>query len=423
MTPLFHRGLYTSPDGENHLVRTAHFTQIVKSGNLFPGWVDELNNHQGYPIFYFTYPLPYYLNTTWVLLGVDLVTSIKITLALSTLVGCIFLYKWLEELTQDKSAALLGGVMYVFTPYRFVDLYVRLALGEIVFLGLIPIAFYFLEMRKKAGLAAIVALLVVSHLQFSAIFLGILAGYALIRKISIRFTIISILLGMLLSAFFWLPATTLLKYTTYAQTNQFVAAEHLPTLNQLVYSPWGFGFSRPGPNDDMSFQVGFANWLILGLSVVALVKYKDIKITYWMLISVIVLTAIAFPWGFWNMEIFKSLQFPWRLLAVVMLATSVLAGLVLAKLPTSYRKWLLIVVSILAIYANRNHLKTNQPQFELATDEYFLQAHTTTTATVDEFRPLASKETFSNNWIITFSRGVSALALGILLVKQAKRLV
>ena len=39
-------------------------------------------------------------------------------------------------------------------------------------------------------------------------------------------------------------------------------ANHFVYLHQLFYSPWGYGLSVPGPNDGMSFALGWSHLLL-----------------------------------------------------------------------------------------------------------------------------------------------------------------
>ena len=40
-------------------------------------------------------------------------------------------------------------------------------------------------------------------------------------------------------------------------------SNHFVYLHQLFYSPWGYGFSVPGPNDGMSFALGWSHLLLV----------------------------------------------------------------------------------------------------------------------------------------------------------------
>lgn len=410
---LFRSGFYTSPDGENHLVRTAYFSQAIKSGNFLPGWVNELNNFKGYPIFFFVYPLPYYLNSFWSYFGFGVIDSLKFSLLITTFTGALFQYLWIKSLTQSKVAALSAVIIYILTPYRFVDLYVRAAFGELVFLGILPAAFWATQTGRKKTLSLVIALMVLSHLQLSVMFIGILLAYSLILRKNFKTSAWYIFLGIALSSFFWLPATRLVTSTKFMSVHQFVPVQHLASLKQVIYSPWGFGFSHPGPFDEMSFQLGFANWLIVLLGMILVVKKFSLNILFWLVVTMGAIVLItSSPFGFWNFALVQSIQFPWRLLGVTLFSVSALAGLVIGT--KSNNRWMVIGLVLISIYANRNHIRINATQFEGAADSYFLESNTTTTATPDEFMPTRPRKYFENDWSISVGRMISLLSLGIL---------
>ncbi len=83
-------------------------------------------------------------------------------------------------------------------------------------------------------------------------------------------------LGLLLSAFFWLPA---LSEGTLVNQDQWYGGYYRPELhfvypNQLFAPDWGFGISQPGPDDAqqgaLSFQIGAAPLALAILSLIGL---------------------------------------------------------------------------------------------------------------------------------------------------------
>lgn len=409
LAPLFKPGLYTSHDGENHLVRLAYFHKYLSEGSLVPKWIFELNSGLGYPIFFFINPLPYYLGSVARFVSFSIPDSTKITLFIATLFGAFGMYYWIFGLVKNRSLAFLAAALYIFTPYRFVDIFVRLALSEIVFLAIIPWAFY-----KSSTF--ILSLLILSHTQLSAMFFPLLFIYSILVKKTSQFILnTSVAIGI--SAFFWLPSVVLISYTKFDSLAQFSPSEHIPTLRQLVYSPWGFGFSHPGPADEMSFQVGIASWLSLVFGTAVAVLKKDRVLKFCIAVSwaaVVLMSTNLF--GIWDSKIMYFIQFPWRLLAITLIIIPAAAALSLRYLPG--RVGLLAVTALLlvSIYTNRNHIQTNMSRYENVSDSYFFQSHKTTTATPDELMP---KSTFPKNHpVIPVSYTISGVSVILLLLRN-----
>jgi hypothetical protein len=92
-----------------------------------------------------------------------------------------------------------------------------------------------------------------SHAMLTFLFLPFLAALIIFslwqakKKVSLALSYIKLgLLFLGLSAYYWLPATIEKRYTMFSHVLTDFYVQHFPTLRQLIYSPWGYGFSHPG---------------------------------------------------------------------------------------------------------------------------------------------------------------------------------
>src|SRR3989344_3419144 len=110
-----------------------------------------------------------------------------------------------------------------------------------------------------------------SLLGFPLIFIFLLSfpGALPIRKRLLLFCH-SFLITLGLSSFYLFPLVFERKYINEASPFNFY--DHFPFIKQLIYSPWGYGASQIGPNDGMSFQLGFP---LLILLVLVVLKWKN----------------------------------------------------------------------------------------------------------------------------------------------------
>ncbi len=145
---LFHPGLFISHDGQDHVARIANFHQSLSEGNLIPRWAANLNWGFGHPILMFLYPLPSYFASFFHFLGFSLVDSTKAVFVLGFVLSGIFMYLWIREFWGEE-AGLVSGILYMFAPYRFVDLYVRGAIGENLAFVWPPLVCWFLLKFSK----------------------------------------------------------------------------------------------------------------------------------------------------------------------------------------------------------------------------------------------------------------------------------
>ena len=344
LVDLLHPGFPLTHDGQDHIARIANFYTSLKEGNFVPRWAGNLNWGYGHPILMFLYPLPSYIASVFILLGVSFVDSFKLVFALSFLASVLAMYYWLREEFGDLPA-FTGAVLYGFSPYRFVDLYVRGAIGEhlaFVFFPLLCLGTLRLSRKDDTRGWVIVALstgaLILSHNALSLMFFPLAILYALylywkenlgkkfIVKASSAFAI-----GFLLSAFFWVPAFFEGKYTLRDLVTRGVTENRFVEPFQFIYSPWSYGGS-----DTLSKMLGFPQ-LLAGVFVLFFLYRSKDKIFKIFSGSLIVLALISLFFMtstsrfFWeNISVLQKFQFPWRLLSVTVCVFSVIGATAVA---------------------------------------------------------------------------------------------
>ena len=152
-----------------------------------------------------------------------------------------------------------------------------------------------------------------------------------------------------LSCFYWLPMLTEMRLTKVF--NQIGGGadfrDHFVFLDQLWASPWGFGGSAPGRLDGLSFMVGKAHFLLVGLILFIFLTRVVRKQTKSLLAGGLLLSGFllslfftlpisAFVWRLVPPMAF--IQYPWRFLGPAILFGSVLIGgllILLGKKETS----------------------------------------------------------------------------------------
>src|SRR3989344_5401297 len=251
---LFKQGLPLTHDGQDHVARIANFYQNLIEGNIVPRWAGNLNWGYGHPILEFLYPLPSYIASFFHFLGFGLVNSVKIVFGLGMILSGLFMYSWLSQFLR-KSAAFVGAILYVYAPYRFVDLYVRGAIGEHMAFVFLPLVLFFLyKISKRLSAVYIVggsfslAGLVLSHNAISLMFLPIVFLYALFmvffskRRVTLTFHYLAtLILGFGLSSFFWIPAFIEGKYTLRDIVTDSDYSTRFVAFKDFIYGKWSFG--------------------------------------------------------------------------------------------------------------------------------------------------------------------------------------
>ncbi len=365
-------GLPITNDGQDHVARIANFYQSLLDGNSVPRWAGNLNWGYGHPILMFLYPLSSYIGSFFHAVGLSYVDAIKTVFALAFIASVLAMYLWIKT-AFGKRAGIIAALLYGFAPYRFVDLYIRGAIGEhvaFVFPPLILFFLYVLATQKKyvvhgIGLSISIACLILSHNAFSLMFLPIIALYALYLFFTetkrspyfILYTLYFILLGFGLAAFFWVPAFLEGKYTLRDIVTKGEALQRFVPLSMFLYSPWVIG-----GGDVTTKFLGLPQWLgVLG-SIMILVKTKEKKLRWFIGGTLLLLIGSLFIMTQWSrciwekIMVIQNFQFPWRFQMISVFLTALLSGISIPysikilKIKQNVKKYLFIVFCVASIF-------------------------------------------------------------------------
>lgn len=319
---LFIPGFLPTHDGEYHLIRFYEFGKMLAGGHLFPRWAPGLNSGYGVPLFNFFYPLPNYVGSFFHFFGWSLADAFRLTLALGYILAVSASYVWLKRL-YGVFPAVLGSIVGAFTPYWFVDIFVRGSVGEVLSLGFVFVALASIAYRKKTLLALAIAAMSISHNIIAMIFLPILF---LSLWITDRSMLRSIIVGIILTSYFWAPALIEKEYVVGLNTVNY--KDHFPELAQLLIPSWGTGLSGSSyALDEMSFQIGI---IPLALFIISLVVLPRTIFAGAMAIAFFLMLEFSVPVWEW-VPFLKNIQYPWRLLSVVIVATPFLSAAIFSR--------------------------------------------------------------------------------------------
>ncbi|EKD94545.1 MAG: hypothetical protein ACD_26C00034G0080 [uncultured bacterium] len=388
---LFVKGYFGVSD-DLHIGWLYEMDRAIKMFQFPPRYIPDLSFGFGYPLFSFVYPLPFYIAEIFHLIGFSLVNSVKLVFGLSIPFSMLFMYQLLKVYMKEDFS-LAGAVLYVYAPYRALELFVRGTIGEIVafvFFPLIILSFIKLTSNEKSlkwiGMAGIsIAGLVLSHNIMAYMFMPFLLLFVLVRIyllakdkwLTTKSCFAAIILGLLSSVYFWLPAiyeSSLMKYDTV-----FNFYDHYPTLKQFVTKYWGYGASVPGNYDTMSFYMGAVGITVVIIGILLFfLKYKKFLreekiIVVWAifvcLISVFMMNFRS-AWFWRNLPLIPYFQFPWRFLAMITLMSPIL---LIPFSKFSKLKYIPFIVIVFAITLNFNYFKTSEYLGRM--DDYYIDRY------------------------------------------------
>lgn len=361
---ILRKGTYESGDLNIHAGFAMSFYESLKDGNFIPRWSSEIIYGYGYPLFIFAYPLPYYLTAFFHFLGFSFISSLKIILASSFIVSGITMYFFVKEELKNKFSAFIASVIYLFSPYHLVDLHFRVAIGETIAFAILPFCFFAIKkISNKITLlwfllsALSFSLIILSHQAIALTSIPFLFAYCLYLWVTINrkeikyvfFCLFSLVCGIFLSSFYWLPLIIESKYINLLTKGTISFIQ----LNQLLYSPWKWGFLFQGPKGELSFIVGYVQWLIIILSVILFImrrmslKEKGIYSISIISFFILLIMTQSFSSPIWtNTPLLRGFQFSYRLLLPISFFVSIIAGIVIKNIKN---KWIFFVLCFIAV--------------------------------------------------------------------------
>ncbi|OGG29130.1 hypothetical protein A2973_00830 [Candidatus Gottesmanbacteria bacterium RIFCSPLOWO2_01_FULL_49_10] len=364
---LFHPGIPLGHDTPDHVARIASFYASLREGILVPRWAGNLNWGYGHPILMFLYPLPSYVASFFHALGFSFVDSTKLVFAVSYIASLLAMYLFAST-AWGALPGSLAAVLYGFAPYRFVDLYVRGAIGEHVAFIFPPLIAWGLlkeswgrQSDATAGFAVGLGIagLLLSHNAVSLMmlpFLLLYGGYLFFFEAKDRLGFFVrgwwfAVIGFFVSAFFWMPAFLEGKYTLRDIVTKGDFASRFVPWQSFIWSPWNWG----GGNE-FTKEIGISGLLVVGLSIVLIVHPRTDTLRKKLLLVVLavlfgillMMTSVSSP--LWNaITILQKFQFPWRFLSVAVFILSVLGGIAVSSLPKKYTLGFVVVILFVSI--------------------------------------------------------------------------
>ncbi len=433
---LFKPGMYTSHDGIHQVVRFYYFDQVLRDGQFPPRWAQGLFNGFGYPLFIFSYQLPWFIAEIVRVLGTSIIDSVKMTFLIGFALSGLTMYFFQKDIF-GRLAAFAGTALYLFAPYRFSNIFVRASVGDATTFIFAPLVFWSSwKLKEKSQWKWVVlgslsvAGLILSHAMVAVLFLSIFGLYFLFsiatvrNKISyIKSSALVMLGGLGISAYYFIPSIAERSNTKFQELmGQIFVGNYFANINDLIYSKWGYGVfhSKEGA---MSIQLGLIQWLVVVIFTVTLIilfmKKKKSKtdksktalgvfFLFAFIFSIFMMLPPSLP--FWkSVNKYVFIDFPWRMLAVSTFIVSICTGF-LISLSKRFRVTIALLLIFLAIYFNRNHLRINET---LPWDLSFILKLEKTTNSYDEYTPKWVRNEYitGNKPRVEFAKGKAGIEI------------
>jgi len=369
--PLWGTGLLNTRGGGDSpflLLRTHQLAANLRAGVFPVRWMPDAAYGLGYPFFGYYAALPYYLAAGFTLVGLDILSAIKLTQTLFFVAAALGMYGWARRVLHSQPGGWLAAVAYTLAPFHLVNIYVRGdSLSEFAAFAFYPLILLGLDhlaarpsLRRTFPPALAYAGLILTHNLSALIFSPFILLYLVIlawrdgkqRQRFFVFGIWALGFGILLSAWFWLPALAETGYVqlTAQTTGYFFYGNHFRGTD-LVQPRLVFNCAIT-PGGPTPFAMGLMQAaLALTGALVAVIRrlrsqstVRDLGFGVWGLgfgilgltLSTWLITPLSRPlWD--HLPLLPMVQFPWRFLSVQALFTALLTGALVA--PLRRRGW------------------------------------------------------------------------------------
>lgn len=268
-------------DGIQHLCRLIGTEQTLVSKQFLPMIMSNFCNNFGYSWNIFYSPLTAYIPLIFRIFSFSFETCLKLFMFVVTVATGIAMYKFVIKITKNKNIAILASVLYIITPYRITDMYVRMALAELTSFIFIPMVFSgmysIINENKKSSLLIIGASgLILTHTvvcMYTAMlcFVYLIVFIRKLNKKSILNLLVSLLMIVLITSFYWVGLAQHYFSTSYEvfvpgrMERVDVLNFYKTSLSQLVYTD---------QEQNMIYEIGIVTFIGLLLTPIAIMKFE-----------------------------------------------------------------------------------------------------------------------------------------------------
>jgi len=427
--PLLIGGFPQGHDWTFELARVAEFSHAVGEGQIPPHWAPNLYGGYGSPVFLFYAPVFAASASAAATVFGSAAAGAAAVLVLFSFIGVFAVRRLFDVIpAADPQAGRIAATVFALHPYLIGDKLIRNANAEFAALCLLPFALVGLmrlrqqPLRGAFAVAAALAISILSHNLTALVCLALLLGgslwlYGWRNAARIQLALAAgVAVGLLMAAFFWLPALTL---------RDAIQLEELTRGKFDFHKQWKplsefFGYSRAFSSGALApvalvlaawvavrrFGSAFAGRrLLLGLLTAAL-----LFIGLQFRVSAPLWEAI--PW-------LRFMQFPWRFMGPLALVTAVAAGMaaaaILSRCSMRVRTRVEVAVFALCIANAWPQLAHYQPlsplhakTVEKATQPDKLRRGALNVSVLDEYLPRGAKPVVWKRAATTGGRSVLA---------------
>lgn len=362
-------------DGNLHLYRVIALDYgLTYDDSLYPRYISALALGYGAPLFNFFSPFAYFLPRTLHTFGFDFLSAWYVAMMAYVLAGMWGIYR-LTAHWATHTGALIAATSFAYAPYILFDTITRGTLTEVAALACLPhVMAQFSALSKYPSLrrwvwaTATFTLFIPIHNIVTVHGTLLLGGYALFlvwhaprahRRNTFLALLMSGIMGILLSAFFWVPAlleTAQVQINAVTQgINSLDVTQHLRPLSEVLAPPTTTDTSQLNFAMPITLSLASLAIAVLGLGL-GIWQKRLLGVLGFMGLATLMSLFMNLPPSapIWQtVPLLNYTQYAWRVLGVGSITLAVLAGvgggLMLQAIPTQRLSAMVFTGFMLAI--------------------------------------------------------------------------
>ena len=346
---------------------------------LWPRYSSGLVYGYGAPLFNYFPPLSYFPATWLHGLGSSFVGGWLLSMVIFTLLAALGIFLLGRLWTGSDLGGWMAALAYVYAPFFLFDSLTRGSSSELaalaalpfVMLGFTRLAWYGRRRDFVLSVAAF-ALFIPLHTLITLHGTALLALYCLFlvwrggdrRAVFLRLTLAG-LLGLVLTAFYWLPAlleTDDIKLALISeQLSHIDVKQHLRPLNAIL--AWPHTADPTHQNQAIPISLGWPQLILSAIGLLlsarsAFRRYLPLMLLIWIILLCLVFMNTPHSAPFWEaIPLIGFTQFPWRLLGLASLLLALASGIgafmIASALPSGKSRAVMVgsIAVIMLLYA------------------------------------------------------------------------
>ena len=357
-------GLPVLDDSHIAISRFISYHNAHVEGIILPRWSSVEQSGFGVPSFVFFYPLPHMLGSLLMFAGLNAQDAYKALVLFVVLASPACFFLWIRRHVSFH-AAVVSSVIFGLCPSHVFNILVRGPIGEILATPLVPLLLLGVDriveqttIKRVLGEGMLIGLLILTHVISTIMALPVVFGYAIVRLKTRSHSIAmlsSLIVGMGISAFFWIPGL-LEKRFVLADMRMMEALPNylipLQLIQHIIMVPWFM--SAENMHTIKTIDGIIMVVLVTGLGM-AFWKRKHRAMTgYWLTViacSVFLMSSLSLL--LWQtLPLLHLVHIPWRFMFIISFASAAVVAFVFDHIKSSAMIYVIGCLSIISFMSS-----------------------------------------------------------------------